>query len=111
MDKLKELLGEELYNQVIEKIGDTPISIGEGKIPMDRFNEVNNKKKELEKKVELLEVDLRVLKEDSDTLLLAKNKLEEELKTTKLNNAIETTLIQTGAKNIKTIKALLDMSK
>jgi len=111
MDKLKELLGEELYNQVIEKIGDTPISVGEGKIPMDRFNEVNNKKKELEKKVELLEADLRAFKEDSDTLLLAKNKLEEELKTTKLNNAIETTLIQTGAKNIRTVKALLDMSK
>ena len=29
MNKLKELLGEELYNQVIEKIGDTPISVGE----------------------------------------------------------------------------------
>ncbi len=111
MDKLKELLGEELYNQVIEKIGDTPISVGEGKIPMDRFNEVNNKKKELEKKVELLEADFIVLKEENDNLLLAKNQLEEELKTTKLNNAIETALIQSGARNTKTIKALLDMSK
>ncbi|MGB4493061.1 MAG: hypothetical protein WBI32_09420, partial [Halanaerobiales bacterium] len=63
MNKLKELLGEELYNQVIEKIGDTPISLGEGKIPMDRFNEVNNKKKELQEKVDLLEADLRALKE------------------------------------------------
>lgn len=111
MERLKELLGEELYNQVIEKVGDTPISIGEGKIPMDRFNEVNNKKKELEEKVDLLEADLRALKEDSDTLLSTKNELEEELKTTKLNNAIEATLTQTGAKNTKTIRALLDMSK
>lgn len=111
MEELKEILGEELYNQVIEKVGDTPISLGEGKIPMDRFNEVNNKKKELEEKVDLLEADLRALKEDSDTLLSAKTELEEELKTTKFNNAIDTTLAKTGAKNTKTIKALLDMSK
>lgn len=111
MERLKELLGEELYNQAVEKVGGTPIDLGEGKIPMDRFNEVNNKKKELEEKADLLEADLRALKEDSEVLLSTKNELEEELKTTKLNNAIETTLIQTGAKNTKTIRALLDMSK
>ena len=34
---------------------------------MDRFNEVNNKKNELKRKVELLEADLRALKEENDT--------------------------------------------
>ena len=43
MEKLKEILGEELFNQVQEKLKDTDIKL-DGKIPYDRFNEVNNKK-------------------------------------------------------------------
>lgn len=52
---LKEKLGEELYNQVMEKLGDTKIMVDDGNfIPKSRFDEVNNQKKELKDQVDNL---------------------------------------------------------
>ncbi len=47
---LKELLGEELYNQVIAKSGDKKLAvINDGNwFPKDKFDEINNTKKRLE---------------------------------------------------------------
>ena len=46
---LKELLGEELYSQVTEKLGDKKIMVDDGNfIPKSRFDQVNQAKKELE---------------------------------------------------------------
>jgi hypothetical protein len=48
---LKELLGEELYNQVMAKIGDNHkiAIVSDGNwIPKDKFNEVNEARKQLE---------------------------------------------------------------
>lgn len=48
--ELKELLGEDLYNQVVEKAGDKKLAvINDGNwFPKDKFDEVNNTKKRLE---------------------------------------------------------------
>lgn len=49
MDKLKELLGEELFNQVTAKLGDVKIMVDDGNfVPLSRFNQVNEQKKELQ---------------------------------------------------------------
>ena len=48
---LKELLGEDLYNQVVSKLGDKHkiAIVSDGNwIPKDKFNEVNEAKKQLE---------------------------------------------------------------
>lgn len=47
---LKELLGEDLYNQVVEKAGDKKLAVvNDGSwFPKDKFDEVNNTKKRLE---------------------------------------------------------------
>lgn len=53
MPDLKELLGEELLNQVTAKLGDNKIAIvSDGSyIPKDKFNSINDRKKELEGQV------------------------------------------------------------
>lgn len=55
----KELLGEELYSQVKEKIGDKKIMVDDGNfIPKSRFDEVNSQKKELKEQVDNLNKNL-----------------------------------------------------
>jgi chromosome segregation ATPase len=54
-DQLKKLLGDELYNQVSEKLGDKKVLIQEKDgdfIPKARFDEVNQKKNELQKELD-----------------------------------------------------------
>lgn len=56
---MKELLGEELYNQVKEKLGDKELIINDGNyIPKHKFDDLNNDKKELKKQLE--EVNAKV---------------------------------------------------
>ena len=64
MDKLKELLGEELFEQVKEKLGDKKIDIvNDGRwIPKTKFDEVNNEKNEYKAQVEELNEALGELK-------------------------------------------------
>lgn len=51
---LKELLGDDLYAQVIEKAGDQKIDIvSNGQwFPKERFDAVNNEKKELKSQLD-----------------------------------------------------------
>jgi hypothetical protein len=52
MDWLKELLGEELYKQVTEKLGDKKLLLNDGNyIPKEKFNQVNEEKKLLSEQV------------------------------------------------------------
>lgn len=56
---MKELLGEELFNQVKEKIGDKELIINDGTyIPKKKFDDLNNDKKDLQKQLE--EVNAKV---------------------------------------------------
>ncbi|MDP4143189.1 MAG: phage scaffolding protein [Bacillota bacterium] len=100
---LKELLGEELYNQVSQKVGDNKIAIvSDGNwIPKDKFNSINDRKKELEtqikdlekvsKEYEDLKPQLEAMKTASSENPLLKQQLEDlqkklESSTTQLND-------------------------
>lgn len=83
---LKQLLGEELYNQVISKLGDKKIMVDDGNfIHKARFDKVNDQKKELE------------------TQLKTSN---ETIETLKKNNADNETLQSTIGEHEKTIEKL-----
>ncbi len=88
MDWLKELLGEELYKQVKEKLGDTKVMKDDGNfIPKSRFDEVNNQKKELKQQVDSLkdistkydelQKDVSKWKEEAEQVPSLKKKMEE----------------------------------
>lgn len=62
--EVKELLGEELYNQVSAKIGDKKLIIDDGAmIPAFRFKEVNDEKKALKDQIAKHESDMKALKD------------------------------------------------
>ncbi len=92
-------------------------------VPKERFDEVNNRKKQLETDVterdkQLEEVKKNVGNAEELTMqiekLQAENKVnnekhEAEVKEIKISNAIEKSLTGAKAKNIKAVKALLDL--
>jgi hypothetical protein len=94
-----------------------------GFIPKSRFDEVNEVKKRLEEDLKKRDQQLEELKklnpeklQEEINRLQEKNKqtqkqYEEELSKIKLENAIEKALINAKAKNIKAVKALLDLEK
>lgn len=69
---LKELLGEELYKQVMAKAGDKKLMIDDGKmIPKSRFDDVNIQKNELKDQVDNLNKTLTDSSKDLEKLKLA----------------------------------------
>jgi hypothetical protein len=84
---LKELLGEELYGQVIEKAGDKHklAIVSDGSwIPKDKFNDVNTAKKQVEDTLKDRDKQLEELKKstgDSAALQEQISKLQGENKT------------------------------
>lgn len=62
---MKELLGEELYNQVKEKIGDKEMFINDGTyIPKKKFDDLNNDKKDLQAQLEEVNKKLQTMSSD-----------------------------------------------
>lgn len=117
-EKLLELgLTEEQAKAVLEGF--------KGYVPPERFNEVNEAKKnaealvsERDKQIEGLKKstgDNEALKAEIEKLQsenkAAKEKYESDIKTLKINNAIDSALTSAGAKNLKAVRALLDMEK
>lgn len=98
---LKELLGEELYNQVQEKLGDKKIDIvNDGRwIPKDKFDTVNTEKKEYKDQVDTLSKELGKLqkqlednKDATDTIENLKKQIadkETEMANIRKQNAIK----------------------
>ena len=96
-----------------------------GYVPPERFNEVNEAKKnaeslvtERDKQIEGLKKstgDNEALKAEIEKLQgenkVAKEKYESDIKALKINNAIDSALTGAGAKNLKAVRALLDMEK
>lgn len=96
-----------------------------GYIPPERFNEVNEAKKNAEAQIAEREKQLEALKKsvgDNESLKAqieklqgenkaTKEKYESDLKSLKINSAIDTALTANGAKNLKATKALLDLEK
>jgi len=119
---LKELLGEELYKQVIEKAGDNKIAIvSDGNwFPKEKFDAKNQEVKDLQQQIKDRDTQLEELKKvDAGALQETINELQETNKTQKSEHeeriakqqkefAIELALRDAGALNSKAVKALLD---
>lgn len=124
---LKELLGEELYNQVIEKAGDNKIAVvSDGSyVPKEKFDSINNEKNEYKKQVGERDEQLKNLSsqvKDNQELKDEISRLQEEnqIATQELQNkldqqafdfALDKALTGAKAKNAKAVKALLDTDK
>lgn len=124
---LKELLGEELYEQVQEKIeeqdDDVKLIVNDGSfIPRDRLNSKNEEIEALKEQLEERDKQIEQLKEDSQTSdelqqkiedLQEKNQetreeLEAKLQQQQLDSEVEKSLLKAKARNPKAVKALLD---
>jgi hypothetical protein len=121
---LKELLGEELYNQVMEKAGDNKIAIvSDGNwFPKEKFDQVNNDNKNLKKQLKDRDdqlADLKTKAAGNEELTKQINELTEQNKKTaeeyqaKLNQqafdfALKDALTAAKAKNPKAVEALLN---
>ena len=134
MDKLKEILGEELFSQVKEKLGDNEILIDDGTyiknddgsyVPKARFDQVNEQKNQYKDMLEGRDKQLKELKnkaKDSEELTAqieelqqtneqTVNEYETKLKEQSFNFALEKEISKYEAKNVKAVKALLDTEK
>lgn len=94
-------------------------------VPLTRFNEVNEAKKHAEDSIKERDKQIEGLKTaagDTDTLkqqieaLQAENKQKDEAHKAEMNqlridNAVDAAATAAGAKNLKAVKALLDMTK
>jgi len=122
---LKELLGEELYNQVIEKAGDKKLAIvSDGNwIPKEKFDEKNQTVKDLQTQLDDRDKQLEDLKKiDADGLQQKIDELQQENENTKqeyqeklesqaFDFSLEKALTNAKVKNTKAVKALLDTEK
>ena len=119
---LKELLGEELYNQVKEKIGDKKLIVNDGTyIPKAKFDEKNEELKSTKLKMDELEQKVKDLGESSEEANVLKDKLKElkgeyeqfksesekRITDTQKRQAIERSLVKAEA-NPDTIDLLVD---
>lgn len=110
-------LTEEQATQILEGF--------KGYIPPARFNEINEAKKVAEATIAERDKQLSELKKsvgDNDKLLKqieglqaenkeAKAKYEADLKAVKMTNAVDNALTASGAKNLKAVKALIELDK
>ncbi|MCM3150271.1 phage scaffolding protein [Bacillus pumilus] len=122
---LKELLGDDLYAQVVEKAGEQKIDIvSNGQwFPKERFDAVNNEKKELKSQLDERDQQLSTLQKQAKgneelqseiEQLQEKNKKVSEEYQQKLDKqafdfALESALRDAKARNIKSVKANLNV--
>lgn len=118
---LKELLGEELYNQVMEKVGDKHkiAIVSDGNwIPKDKFDAVNNEKNEYKQQVESLNQKLTELdgklkdnEEAQQTIEALKQQIEDkeqELAQTRKINAIKFEILKANPRDVADILPHID---
>lgn len=106
MEEFKDLFGEELYNQVVSKIGDKKLILNDGKyIPINKFNEVNESRKALEQQIE------HYKKTGADTEQLLSSNKELNQKYQELQNASKSQLeeYQKNLTNIQKRTMIKDM--
>lgn len=125
---LKDILGDDLYKQVKEKLGDTEVIVvdpNDPMVPKRRLDEViaeRNRYKELVEERDAQLADLKTWAKDNEALkaqiaeLQAKNKqvtedYEKQLKEQRFAFAIERAVAKADARNVKAVVALLDTSK
>src|SRR5690625_3147707 len=122
---LKELLGEELYNQVIEKAGDSKLAIvSDGNwFPKDKFDTKNQEVKDLQDELnqrdnqlrELKDVDPKALQDEIDRLEglneTTANDYQEKLDKQAFDFSLEKALTGAKVRNATAVKSLLDTEK
>jgi hypothetical protein len=121
---LRELLGEELYNQVIAKLGDKHkvAIVSDGNwIPKDKFNELNDEKKALKESADQLRADLKEMKEKAkgnealtSQITALETQLQEsenKIKDVRTAAAIERELLKANAKFPDLLVGKFDKSK
>lgn len=123
---LKELLGEELYNQVIEKVGkDNELLLNNKKentyVPKSRLDSVIGQKKILSEKVDDLEIQLQEMGTDVNNVEALKTQLKtaqdeittakHEVEVIKKEAEIRLAITESGAKKKDVISKLLDLDK
>lgn len=120
---LKELLGEELYNQVMEKAGDNKIAVvSDGSyIPKQKFDDKLEEIKNLKEDLETRDNQLEELKKvDAEGLQQRIQELQEENENTKteyeqkiqqqtFDYTLKDALSDAKVRNPKAAKALLDL--
>ena len=127
--ELEEILGEDLYNQVMEKVGeDTTLAIvdaNEPMIPKHRLDKVISERNQLKEVIAERDRQLTDLKGgagDTDTLkqqiaeLQAKNKATAEeyegrLQQQRFSTALERAAVKAQARNPRAVISLMDTSK
>ena len=128
---LKELLGEELYGQVAEKLGSREIAIvkGEGAdgswIPKSKFDELNTETKALKTQLKERDDQLKELSEASKgneeltariTELENANKVAAEesaaaLQQARTESALDFALLKANALNLKAVRPFIDVER
>lgn len=82
--ELNEILGEDLYKQVSEKLGDKKVFVNDGTyIPKQKFDEVNTSKNQLKEQVGQLSTQLESLKQSAKGNTELESKITELQKTNK----------------------------
>ena len=127
LEKLKEVLGEELWKQVAPKLEGKEYFFAEGKdyIPISKFNEVNEAKKEAEAQLkerdnQLVQLQKAVkgneeLTKQINDLQEANTKAQQDYETRVLeiqkSYELEKILSSSGARNTSALKGMLDLEK
>ncbi|HDK7179212.1 TPA: phage scaffolding protein [Clostridium botulinum] len=111
---LKELLGEELYKQVIQKVGDNKIDVvNNGNwIPKDKFNALNDQLKTANATIG----DLKKSNKDNEELQTKVTdyetkvkEYEKQIQDMQFNYVLEGALKGANVRNTKAVKALLNL--
>ena len=121
------MLGEELYQQVEEKLDeDTNLIINDGSyIPKEKFDAKNEKINALEEQIDQRDNQIEQLKEDTNATDELKQKiselqdkneqtqteLQQKLEQQRMEAEIDKALLKNKARNPKAVKALLDTEK
>lgn len=119
---LKELLGEELYSKVKEKIGDKELIVNDGSyIPKAKFDEINEQKKLYKQQAEDLNKQLDDMKKQAKGNEELQNQIQElqtklqesegKIKDVSLTAAIKMAAIKSNAKDPDIVSMLVDKSK
>lgn len=128
LNKLKALVGEEIYNQhIAPKLEGKEYFFAEGKdfVPVSRLNEVNSQKKELETQLasrdaQLTELQKAVkgneeltakIQELQTSNVKAKEEYEGKILQLQKDYALDSIITKANAKNSNALKGMLDLSK
>lgn len=107
MEELKKLLGEELFKQVEEKLGDKKIDIvSDGQwIPKQKFDDVNKEKNGYKEQIETLNTELGKLKKAADDNKDIQEKIEKLEKEIGEKETAMEALRKSGAIKLEVLKA------